>query len=159
MPENEEGYSAYIEYITSNSETFSVFNGFVFTAITILLTLLPNPNEISSQTMLFFLAVLFNLIGFVLHGNERILAYCVKTAPEFPPEFKRGLYSRLGHSVYYVFIGTLVLMFLAWNLLYLTIATASVSIFFIIIDYVLFKPFAEYYREYGWAKRARIRKE
>lgn len=158
MSENEKDYSTYVEYIETNSETYSLFSGFAFTAITILLTLHPNPSEIPMQTILFFLAFLLNLIGFILHGNERLLAYCVRIAPQLPEGYRSGIVAKLGNSVFYLFIGIVVLMFLAWNLIYLAIVTAIVSGLFTILGYILFKPFAEHYKKYGWAKRTRVRK-
>ena len=157
MSENEENYSAYMSYIETNSSTYSLINGFVFTAITILLTLLPDPSRVGTQITLFSLAVLFNLIGFTLHNNERILAYCVKVAPKLPEGYRSNIVSKLGHSVYYLFTGILVLMYLAWGLIYLAIATAIISVFFLSLGYVLSKPFAEHYRKLGWAKRTTVR--
>ena len=123
-----------------------------------LLTLHPNPSEIQIQIILFFLAFLFNLIGFILHGNERLMAYCVRIAPQLPEGYRSGIVAKLGNSVYYLFIAIVVLMFLAWGLIYLTFAVAVVSGLFITLGYVLFKPFAEHYKKFGWAKRTKVRK-
>lgn len=157
VTERENDYSNYIDYIETNSETFSLFSGFAFTAITILLTLLPDPSEFRIQVILFFLAVLFNLIGFVLHGNERLMAYCVKTAPLLPEGYRSNVVSKLGNSIYYLFSGIIVLMFLAWSLIYLAIATAIVSAVFIILGHLLYEPFIEHYKKHGWAKRQKVR--
>ncbi len=157
MTEDKRDYSAYIDYIETNSETYSVFAGFAFTAITIILTLHPDLNEIPIQMILFFLAVLFNLIGFILHSNERLLAYCVRFAPQLPEGYRSDVVAKLGNSVYYVFIGIVVAMFAAWGLLYLAIATAITSGLFILLGHMLSKPFAEHYKKYGWAKRTKAR--
>ncbi len=159
MSENEESYSTYVDYIETNSEIYSLFGGFVFTAITILLTLLPDPSEIGMQTILLFLAVLLNLIRFTLHGNERLLAYCVRVAPQLPEGYRSDVVAKLGNSVYYLFVGIVVLMFFAWSLIYLAIATAIVSVLFIILGHILYRPFTEHYRKYGWAKRTKVRNQ
>lgn len=157
MAEDEKDYSTYVDYIETNSETYSVFAGFAFTAITIVLTLHPDLNEIPIQLILFFLAFFFNLIGFILHSNERLLAYCVRFAPQLPEGYRSDVVAKLGNSVYYIFIGSVVAMFAAWGLLYLTIATAIISGLFILLGHILSKPFTEYYKKYGWAKRTRAR--
>jgi len=158
MSESEKDYSTYVDYIENNSETYSLFSGFAFTAITLLLALLPDPGEIRIQIILFCLSVLFNLIGFILHGNERLIAYCVRIAPQLPEGYKSGIVAKLGNSVYYLLAGIIVLMFIAWSLIWLAIATAIVSVVFIILGYILYRPFAEHYKKHGWARRSMVRK-
>ena len=56
MSKNEEDYSSYLTYETWATQIIALFCGFTFTAITIILTLLPDPSQIQSQIILFFRA-------------------------------------------------------------------------------------------------------
>jgi hypothetical protein len=45
MPENEDVLSAYIEYHSNISNNLALISGFIFTAMVLLLTLLPDPSS------------------------------------------------------------------------------------------------------------------
>jgi amino acid permease len=70
------------------SNLFSLFMGFTFTAIVVLLTWVGDPSQIRIQTVLFFLVLLFHVLGFLLFVEEALLAYCVRTAPQLPKNYR-----------------------------------------------------------------------
>ena len=74
MSKNEKDYSAYISAISFEASTYAFFGGFVFTAITIILTLLPDPSTWQSQATLFFLTLLFHMLLTMLIGHNLLIA-------------------------------------------------------------------------------------
>jgi len=141
MSNSEPNYSAYISYHAMASNTFSLFQGFTFTAIVVLLTWVPNPTQLRIQTVLFFLALLFNVVGFLLFEEEAVLAYCVKIAPPMPEGYRGSIMHHLSNFVWYMLTGIIVLMFFAWDLVYLAAAIAAIGIFFMILARQITKPF------------------
>ena len=134
MSDEESKLSAYIAYHSVLSNHNSLFAGFTFTAITILITFLPDPSTWQSQAMLFFLATLFYELLSNLFENEALLSYCVKFAPKLPKSIHGGISWRyylnrlmLGSSLW--------LLFLLWNLLYLALATGIMFLLFVIVSY------------------------
>ena len=125
-------YSNYISYHIMSANTYSLFMGFTFTATVVLLTVLPNPSQIMLQVILFVLAVVFHILGFLLFHIEAVLAYCVRIAPQLPPEYKGGILIHLSNLTWYMLTGITVLMFFVWYLPYLAVATAIVGAFFIL---------------------------
>jgi hypothetical protein len=117
--------------------------GFSFTATVVLLTLLPNPSEIMLQVILFVLAVVYQILGFLLFHIEAVLAYCVRTAPQLPKEYRGGILIHLSNLTWYMLTGITVLMFFVWNLTYLAAATAIVGASFIIWARTTTKPLYE----------------
>jgi len=143
MPSTEDDYSTYLAYNTWVYQIVALFSGFTFTAITILLTLLPDPSQIHSQVILFFLASIFDLFQFDLFYGVYYLGYCVRKAP---PE-ARGrrtlmLLMLLSFSLWGLAI---VLMFFLWNLMYLALASGTLYASFTILAYIfIWKPGIEY---------------
>lgn len=64
----EQDYSDYIKYLSNMGNMFSFLTGFMFTAITVLVTRLPNPNSVVAQIALFFMATMLDVFIF-LHGQ------------------------------------------------------------------------------------------
>jgi hypothetical protein len=123
-------YSAYISYHTMGSNTFSLFMGFTFTSMVVFLTWLPDPAELRLQAVLFSLALLFHVLGYLLFVEEATLAYCVRLAPKLPEGYRGSVVTRLSNFVWYMLGGVNVLMFLLWNLPVLAVASAAVGVFF-----------------------------
>lgn len=72
MSSDEEYYSDFLNQLSNLSVELSLFSGFTFTIITILLTMLPGPSTLSAQIALFFLVMLLDLFIFfarVGHDN------------------------------------------------------------------------------------------
>jgi hypothetical protein len=84
MPDEEGNLSAYMTSHSIVSRNYSLFAGFTFTAITILISRVPDPSAWQSQVMLFFLAALFYLLISSLYDNQQLIGYCVKYAPKLP---------------------------------------------------------------------------
>jgi hypothetical protein len=145
-------YSIYVASHANRAQVFSVFSGFTFTAITLLLTLLPDPSQITSQVILLFLVVLLDILGVLLYGEQIVLFYCVRTAPRLPEGFKAGIFNSLGVWVWVLLAGMVLVMFLAWNLVYLALAAAIVSAFFSVSGFILTKPLREALRK-RWVRK------
>ena len=114
--------------------------GFTFTAVVLLLTWTPDPGQIRVQTVLFFLVLLFQVLGYLLFEEEAVMAYCVKIAPQLPREYRAGIVHHLSNFVWYMLTGIIALMLLVWNLVYLAIATAIIGISFIILARAVSTP-------------------
>src|SRR5512136_1237685 len=106
MTETEEQYTEYVKCIAGSRVTMlSLFSGFTFSAITVLLFYLPDPSSFISQITLFFLVVLFDLCLFLLAWQTIIMigTWNVQNAP--------------GHSRWdlSVFNLMLILVFILWG--------------------------------------------
>jgi hypothetical protein len=140
MSSTDADYSAYISYHAMASNTFSLFMGFTFTAIVLLLTRIPDPSQIRIQTVLFFLVLLFQVLGYLLFEEEAVIAYCVKIAPQLPRDYRAGIVHHFSNFVWYMLTGIIALMFIVWDLVYLAIFAAIIGISFIILARVVSTP-------------------
>ena len=141
MSDDELDYSAYISYHTMASNTFSLFMGFTFTSMVVFLTWVQDPRELRLQSVLFSLALLFHVLGYLLFIEEATLAYCVRLAPKLPEAYKGSIVTRLSNFVWYMLGGITVLMFLVWDLPVLAIASAAVGFSFMAWAKKTAKPF------------------
>lgn len=125
--------------MSSFNSVASVFAGFTFTILTLLLTQLPDPSSIMSQLTLFFLAVLFDLLAFLVSWNSINNIYFCKNVP---PLTKRiAVFNWLSVLSYSLLGVPIVLMFILWNLIYLALALAVVWALFIIATFIFtWKP-------------------
>jgi hypothetical protein len=114
------------------SNTSSLFMGFTFTSMVVFLTWLPDPGQLRLQIVLFSLALLFHVLGYLLFMEEATLAYCVRLAPRIPENYRGSIVTRLSNFVWYMLGGINVLMFVVWNLPILPVASAAVGISFMI---------------------------
>ena len=141
MSNDQLDYSAYISYHTMASSTFSLFMGFTFTSMVVFLTWLPDPRELRLQIVLFSLALLFHVLGYLLFIEEATLAYCVRLAPKLPEAYRGSIVTRLSNFVWYMLGGINVLMFLVWDLPVLAVASAIVGVSFMAWARKTVKPF------------------
>lgn len=138
--------SAFISHLSNLSGVLSLFCGFTFTSITILLTQLSNPLHVLAQLTLFFLAAMMDLFLFLLTWTTiSVIHFC-----EYAP-IKQIQHSSSFNWLLFLGLGlwgvAIVLMFLLWNLHYLAIASAVVWLLFCIAGFTfLWKPFQEFYR-------------
>ena len=150
MSDNEKDYSAYIAYQSSGMQVYSLFVVLTFTAITLLLTLLPDPKQMLSQVTLFFLAVLFDIFLYLTFQGFESLSRC---AYHIPPRDEKERRSTTITNFMYLFSlvlwgAALVLMFLLWNMTYLALASGVVYVFvFCLILVYLFGPINKRWRE------------
>lgn len=142
MSADERDYSSYLAYESMAVQVLALLCGFTFTSITILLTLLPDPNQVLSQVTLFFLAFMFDLMLFMLSFAIFYVTFCVKAVP---PEAKgRRTIMWLWVLVFSLWGLAIVLMFFLWNLMYLALASGVTYVLFTILDYIyIWKPFIE----------------
>lgn len=130
MSDEQVDYSAYISYHTMGSNSYSLFMGFTFTAIVVFLTWLPDPTQPRLQVILFSLASMFHILGYLLFIEEAVLAFSVRFAPKLPDGYKGSIVTRLSNFVWYMLSGITVLMFVVWNLPILAVASAIVGVSF-----------------------------
>ena len=129
---------------------YTVLAGFVFTTLTLLITLLPDPSQMFAQVTLFIVMFLCELMVFIVGWGAFDLIYFCRKVPPLTKQLKISNY--LDWSAYFLFGLIPVLMFLVKNLMYLALASGFVWIVFMIATYVaVWKPFRTYR-----ATRARI---
>ncbi len=143
MSTGNQDYSDYIKHLSNMGSMFSFLSGFMFTAITVLVTRLPNPDSAVSQIALFFMAAMLDVFMFYM-GNfyQQVLYFC-KDVP--PNSGKRSLFNLLSDtSVILGLGGSTVLLFLLLDLVYLALAQATIWIIMSVAAYSLvFKPYYE----------------
>ena len=142
---NEEHYSDLLTQLSGLSRELSLFCGFTFTTITILVTWLPDPNTFLAQISLFFLSVLFDLFMFLLAWVMVMRTIFVRY---LPLQKIRG--SNIFNPLLFLSFGlwrtTLVLIFLLTNQIYISLASAITGVIMISISYIfLWKQFQEHY--------------
>lgn len=82
MSSSGEDYSDYVKHRSNLINIFVLLCGFTFTAVTILVTRLPEPNSLSSQLILLFSSVLLDLFVFLLLLNTVNIFNYVRGVPE-----------------------------------------------------------------------------
>lgn len=128
MSECEKDYSDYRQLIGNLSNIMVLLSGFTFTAITILLSQFSVLGSLTGQLVLFFLACLFflfiMLVGMV---HDRMYKLC----RNFPPVTKElASFNRLSLLSWVMLQLAVVLMFLIWDLVYLSLASAAMLVLF-----------------------------
>jgi len=135
--------------ITANS----VASGFIFAAITILLTLHPALSQTPVQITLFILTVMLYTFQLIVVRCIYGIQSCVKFAPKIPAGDIRwfSTYVIIQYINWALLPLSIVLMFFLWNLLYLALATglvaASGAIFFY---FTTVKPYTELLKKQPW---------
>ena len=135
MTENEEEYTGYVKAVAYSRVTMlSLFSGFTFSAITILLNQFPDPSSLISQLTLFFLVVLFDLCLFLLAWQTMIMVgtYNVRNAP-VRAKWELTVFNLLLCIVFILWGWSVVLMFLLQNLYYLTLVSGVLWVAVIVI--------------------------
>ena len=132
ISESEKDYSDYFQVTANTVNILVLLSGFTFTGITILLSQYPALGSLTVQFILFFLASLFFLFMFLLSWfNADLLRLC-RNRPPVTREIA-GL-NRLIVLGYTLLQLAVVLMFLIWNLLYLSLASGVVLALFVILE-------------------------
>jgi hypothetical protein len=125
VSENGEKYTEYVKTLAGSRVTMlSLFSGFTFSTITILLNQLPDPSSLISQLTLFFLVVLFDLCLFLLAWQTLIVlgTYNVRNAPA-RAKWELTVFNLLLTVVFILWGWSVVLMFLLRNLYYLALVS------------------------------------
>ncbi len=138
--ENSEQYRDYMRHRTNLNSVLTLFSGFSFTAITILITRLQNPSTLEAQFMLFFLMFMLDFFLFLLGYNTAQLIYLCKYVP--PLTTGTRVFNTLFYFGFILFEFAVVAMFLIWNLTFLALTAMVMNILFLIASYLLiWKPF------------------
>ncbi len=139
----EKDYSAYMGWMYNQAGTYTFICGFTFSILTLLVINLPNPNSLRSQVIMVFFTVLFDLLLYVilLIGVEA-LQFCGNVPP-----FTKNLRTCyiLSDFVIVLWGFSVPLIFLLWELYYLTVLSAVIwTVCMIISNFTVRKPFKRY---------------
>jgi len=120
---------------------YTFLSGFMFTAITIILTQLPERTTVMAQIALFFMASLLDVFILFMGMFYMNVVYLCRHAP--PYSGKPSLTNILSDlSVMLGFGGATILLFLTFGLVYLALAQLVVWLLASIVAYrTIFKPF------------------
>lgn len=132
ISENEKDYSDNFQVTTNTMNILVLLSGFTFTAITILLSQYPVLGSLTLQFILFFLASLLFFFMFLMAWFGGALMRLCKSRPPVTREVV-GL-NRLIILGYALLQLAVVLMFLVWNLTYLSLASGVVLAMFVILE-------------------------
>ena len=130
LSENEKDYSDYLQVVSNTLNILVLLSGFTFTGITILLSLFPVLDSLTVQFILFFLSSLFFLFMFLLTWLNAMLMRLCRNRPSVTREVAG--FNRLTLLGYVLLQLAVVLMFLIWSLVYLSLASGVVLVLFVI---------------------------
>jgi len=124
--------TSYSEYFGHNGVivgVLSLFCGFLFTSITILLTSLQSKEGILAQATILFLALIFYFSLYVLLDNLEMAFHYIENIPPLTLKV-RPFFNLL--LIFYLFGTSTVFMFLLFNFLYLAVISAIVWVIVVI---------------------------
>jgi hypothetical protein len=133
--EIEEDYHGYVKTVAGPRTTMlSLFAGFTFNAIAMHRNWLPNPNSFISQFILLFLVVLFDLCLFLLGWQVAIVigTYNVSYAPA-RAKWELVVFNLVFTAVFILWGCSVVLMFLVWNLFFLTLVSGVIWVVVVVL--------------------------
>jgi hypothetical protein len=125
MTKDKSTFSDYFEHNSIIVQVLSLFCGFLFTSITILLTWLQNRSELFAQAAILFLTILFYLSLYVLLDNLEMRFHYIEEIPPLTLKV-RPFFNLL--LIFYLFGAATVLMFLLFDLLYLSLVSGLIWI-------------------------------
>jgi hypothetical protein len=132
LSENEKDYSDYLQIGANTINILVLLSGFTFTGITILLSQFPILDSLTAQFVLFFLASLFFLFMLMLGMANTMFMRACRNLPPVTRDVVR--FNRLTWVSWTLLQLAVVLMFLIWNLIYLSLATGIMLAMFIIVN-------------------------
>jgi hypothetical protein len=149
--DKEDDYSDYFGHNRSISSVLSLFCGFLFTSIIIILTAYRSTGEVFFQATLFFLTFTFYVALYTLIGNLEMGFHYIKDIP--PLTLKVAPFFRLV-LVFYLFGTALVMMFLLYTLFGLALASGIIWVMFVLMSIrsIIF-PFLRQSQEREWVKK------
>ena len=113
MADNKKLYSDYFDHNRTIVSVLSLFAGFLFTSITILLSGLQNKTEMLPQGTILFLTFLFYMALYVLLDNLEMGFHYIKDVPPMTMKV-RPFFNLL--VIFYLFGTATILMFLLFGL-------------------------------------------
>lgn len=151
MAEKENPYSDYFDHNRTIVGVLSLFSGFLFTAITILLNQLQNRNEMLPQATLLFLTVVFYIALYVLLDNLEMGFHYIKDIPLMTLKV-RPFFNLL--VIFYLFGAATVLMFSLFDLFYLSLLSGVIWVFVILLSLMTtVRRFVQQAKARDWAKK------
>jgi len=123
VPENKNSYSDYFAHNSVIVEVLSLFGGFLFTSITILLTSLQSRGSLLGQTTILFITLVFYFSLYVLLDNLEMAFHYIDDIPPLTLKV-RPFFSLL--LVFYSFGSSTILMFLLFDLFYLALISGVI---------------------------------
>ena len=123
MSEKKTSYSEYFGHNGVIVGVLSLFCGFLFTSITILLTSLQNKEGALAQATILFLTLIFYFSLYVLLDNLEMAFHYIEDIPPLTLKV-RPFFNLL--LIFYFFGTSTILMFLLFNLVYLAIISAII---------------------------------
>ena len=123
MSETKTSYSEYFGHNGVIVGVLSLFSGFLFTSITILLTSLQNKEGALAQATILFLTLIFYFSLYVLLDNLEMAFHYIKDIPPLTLKI-RPFFNLL--LIFYFFGTSTILMFLLFNLLFLAVISAII---------------------------------
>jgi hypothetical protein len=127
MPKNEDQYKSYFEHNKTIAQVLSLFAGFIFTSITLLLTRL-NTQDAFAQATLLFLTILFYITLFVLINNLEMPFEYIENIPMMTLKVRPFFFLLV---IFYLFGASTIMMFFLYHLIYLSVISGI--IWFIIV--------------------------
>jgi len=131
MANNKNPYSEYFDHNKTIAGVLSLFSGFLFTSITILLNWLQNKNELLAQATVLFLTLLFYISLYVLLDNLEMGFHYIKDIPPLTLKV-RPFFNLL--LIFYLFGAATVLMFLLFDLFYLSLISGVTWVIIVILS-------------------------
>lgn len=122
-------YSDYFSHSGIIGGVLSLFCGFLFTSLTILLTSLQNKEGLLAQTTILLLTLIFYFSLYVLLDNLEMAFHYIENIPPLTLKVKPFFYLLL---IFYFFGTSTILMFLLFNLVYLAMISAVIWVLVVI---------------------------
>ena len=158
VTENEEEYTGYVKAVAGTRATMlSLFSGFTFTTITILLNQLPDPSSFISQLTLFFLVLLFDLCLFLLAWQTVIVVgtWNVRNPPA-RAKWDMVVFNLLLMIAFILWGWSVVFMFLLRNLYYLTLVSGVLWVAVVVAARAVMRASLKHL---GWSVIEELRKQ
>jgi hypothetical protein len=156
VTENEAEYTEYVKAVDRSRVTMlSLFSGFTFTAITLFLVQLPDPSSFISQLTLFFLVVLFDLCLFLLAWQTIIMigTWNVSKTPA-RSKWELSVFNLLLIIAFILWGWSVVLMFLLWNLTFLTMVSGVLWVTVIVTSVAVLRGMV---KRLGWSVKEELK--
>ena len=140
MTDNEKEYREYLKDLSDLRVTMlSLFSGFTFTTIVLLLNQLPDPHAVLSQITLLFLAVMFELFLFLLQWQTTIKMGMWSdfkiTSPPPRSRWELTVFNTIMSSAFTLWGISLAIILLLWSLKYLALAAGIAWILLTLINW------------------------
>jgi len=142
MPKNDDEYKSYFDHNKVIAQVLSLFSGFIFTSITLLLTRFNNTQDVFAQATLLFLTILFFITLFVLIDNLEMPFHYIKRIPTMTLKVRPFFFLLV---IFYLFGASTIMMFLLYHLFYLSVISGI--IWFIIVVFSIWSTVRRFFKQ------------